>query len=56
MICSAEKRLRFMSWSSCGARTNFKPDQDRGQRHPELIHGAIFNFLEAMNQPAVPSV
>jgi len=26
MICSSEKRLRFMSWSSRWARTNFNPD------------------------------
>jgi hypothetical protein len=26
MICSSEKRLRFMFWSSQWARTNFKPD------------------------------
>jgi len=26
MICSSEKRLRFMLWSSCWARANFKLD------------------------------
>jgi hypothetical protein len=32
MICSSEKRFRFMLWSSCRARANFKLDQIQGAR------------------------
>src|SRR5215218_1836222 len=31
MICSSEKRLRFMLWSSYWARTNFKLSKGQGQ-------------------------
>src|ERR1700731_4706449 len=36
MICSSEKRLRFMLWSSCWARANFKLDQAKGARSNPL--------------------
>lgn len=51
MICSSVKRLRLMSWSSQGDRTNFKLDYLRGKRQRKS--NQTYSFLQMEDATAV---